>query len=942
MNALQELHSKGQSFWLDFISRELIKKGELKKMINEDGLRGMTSNPTIFEKAIAAGHDYDAQLKKEAAKGKNPYEIFEELAIQDIKAACDAFANVYKESKGTDGFVSLEVSPALANDTDSTLNEAKRLFKKVGKPNLMIKIPGTAAGIPAIEEALAAGVNINITLLFSVDNYKQVVEAYLKALERRVKRGLPIKSLASVASFFVSRVDSSIDKKLDEMIAKGNNAEEAERLLHKAAIANAKLAYAHFEEAFQSDRFKKLAAKGAQVQRVLWASTGTKDKRLSDVYYIDELVGPQTVNTMPPATIDAFRDHGRTESKLLTGLWQAREDLAALNKIGIDLDGITTALQEQGVKQFEESFSALLQGVGSKRELLVGGHDKSMSFSLSSYASDVKETITKIDSEKWLEKLWKKDAALWKTDEAHQKIIKNSLGWLTVMRTVQSRMKKVNEIVADVKKAKFTHALILGMGGSSLCPEVLRITFGKKAGYPDMAILDSTEPASVLERASRSKPEKTLYVVASKSGSTTEPNAFLAYFYDQVKQKKGNKAGENFIAITDPGTMMENLAKDKNFRHIVLNPSDIGGRYSALSFFGMLPAALMGIDVEKLLERAIGMADACSAFTPVNKNPGAQLGAALGTLAKEGRNKVTFFLSKDIASFATWVEQLIAESTGKEGMGILPIESEPIQSPETYGDDRVFVWVRTKASTDAAFAKKWAALKKAGHPVIEIILKDRYDITAEFFRWEIATAIAGAVLGIDPFDQPNVQEAKDATKSLLNDYKSRGSFPHDVPWYKDEALEIYTTNGHAQAANLNEVIHYIMSQIHARDYVAILAYIERNGENNALLQAVRAEILKAKKVATTVGFGPRFLHSTGQLHKGGDNSGVFVSITADDKKDAPIPGETFQFSVLKEAQARGDWQALKNKNRRAVHIHFHSIAAGFKKFQDALKTVLSN
>ncbi len=493
-----------------------------------------------------------------------------------------------------------------------------------------------------------------------------------------------------------------------------------------------------------------------------------------------------------------------------------------------------------------------------------------------------------------------------------------------------------------MKRAKFTHALILGMGGSSLCPEVLRLTFGKKPGYPDFAILDSTEPASVLDRAARSKPEKTLYVVASKSGSTTEPNAFLAYFYDQVKKKKGDKAGENFIAITDPGTMMEQIAKEKKFRHIVLNPSDIGGRYSALSYFGMLPAALMGIDVRKLLERAIQMADICSAFVPAEKNPGAQLGAALGTLAKAGRNKVTFFLSKDIASFSTWVEQLIAESTGKEGVGILPVESEPIQAPQTYGDDRVFVWMRTQASKDAAFAKKWGALKSAGFPMIEIVLKDKFDVAAEFFRWEIATAVAGGLLGIDPFDQPNVQEAKDATKALLSDYKSRGSFPHDTPWYKDSALEIYTSNGHSQASSLEEVIRDVVGQIQPHDYVALLAYLERNGKNNQVLQTLRDEILKAKKVATTVGFGPRFLHSTGQLHKGGDNSGVFISITADDKKDAPIPGEPFAFSVLKEAQARGDWQALKNKNRRAVHIHLHNVQEGFKELEQTLRNVLSN
>jgi hypothetical protein len=326
---------------------------------------------------------------------------------------------------------------------------------------------------------------------------------------------------------------------------------------------------------------------------------------------------------------------------------------------------------------------------------------------------------------------------------------------------------------------------------------------------------------------------------------------------------------------------------------------------------------------------------------PVEKNPGARLGAALGILAKAGRNKVTFFLSKDIASFSTWVEQLIAESTGKEGIGILPVESEPMQNPDTYGDDRVFVWMHTGAG-DAAMSKKWAALKKARLPLIEIQLKDKMSLAGEFFRWEMATAVAGAVLNIDPFDQPNVQEAKDATKALLSDYKSQGSFPAETPWYKDDALEVYTSNGHGRAQNLEEVVRAVLEQIHPHDYVAFLAYLERNSKNSQWLQALRSEILKAKKVATTIGFGPRFLHSTGQLHKGGDNSGVFVSITANDSKDAPIPGEPFKFSVLKEAQARGDWQALKNKNRRAIHIHLHNVPNGVKELQNALRSALAN
>lgn len=940
MNPLIELWSQKQSFWLDFISREALQNGDLKKMAREDGMRGMTSNPTIFEKSIAAGDKYDADLKKYALQGLTIEQIFENLAVKDIQAATEILKSVFKSSGGTDGFVSLEVTPDLANDTARTISQGKHLFKKVARPNLMIKVPGTPAGIPAIEELTAAGVNVNITLLFSVVDYKKVFEAYLKGLERRVKKGLPIKQIASVASFFVSRVDTIVDKQLDALIAAGESqAVAAKGLLHKAGVANAKLAYEHYEKVVKSDRFEKLRKKGAQTQRLLWASTGVKDKRLPDTFYVDQLIGPDTVNTMPPATIDAFRDHGKVEFKLKDDWEGARADIEALSAVGIDFEALMKQLQVDGVKSFINSYEALLQGVAAKREKLLGLFGKTMKLELGSCRAAFEKTLERVEKENWVKRIWDKDAALWKPDEAHQKIIKNSLGWLTVPSVVRRGLPMLDFIVEDVKKSKFTHALLLGMGGSSLCPEVLRLTFGKKTGYPDLAILDSTEPASVLERAARSKPEKTLYIVASKSGSTTEPNAFLAYFYDQVKRKKGARAGDHFIAITDPGTQMESIARAKNFRHIVLNPSDIGGRYSALSYFGMLPAALMGIDVAALLESASGMAAACSPLLPAAKNPGAVLGAAIGSLAASGRNKVTFALSKDIASLATWTEQLIAESTGKEGKGILPVESEPLAEPAVYGDDRVFVSIAMK-KTDAAIARKLAALKKAGHPVIHITLSSKTDITAEFFRWEFATAVAGAAIAIDPFDQPNVQESKDLTKQFLETFKSEGELTSDEPALTEDGLSVYSVNGLSQASHVEELLRSLMKGVRAGDYVALLAYVERNVPHEKVLQEIRQLILNTKHVATTIGYGPRFLHSTGQLHKGGDDSGVFIQITAEDKKDVPIPGEPFGFSVLKEAQALGDLSALGNKHRRAVRIHLEDAEEGLGRLRDLIKKVM--
>ena len=940
MNTLVQLWSHKQSFWFDYIRRDMMLNGQLKKMVKEDGLRGMTSNPTIFEKAIAAGAEYDGDLKKFAQQGFSTYDIFEKLAIRDIQSAADILKPVHKESNGTDGYVSLEVAPDLANNTQGTIDQAKRLFKAVGRANLMIKVPGTAAGIPAIEELTAAGININITLLFSVENYKQVLEAYVRGLERRVKKKLPINKISSVASFFVSRVDSIIDKKLDEIITKGgDNAAHAKAVLNKVAIANAKLAYLHYESVINSKRWAALAAKNAQVQRLLWASTGTKDKRMSDVVYIEELIGPETVNTMPPATIEAFRDHGRIEDKIKTGLDAAQSTIAALPALGIDLETYMQQLQRDGVKMFIASFDSLLNVVAAKRELLTGQKLKQATLQLGDSAQPVAETLSRLEKDNAIKRVWEKDPTLWKSDEAHQKIIKNALGWLTVATQVKRDWARLQSIAADVRKAKFTNVLLLGMGGSSLCPEVLSLTFDNKSGYPKFAILDSTEPASVLERAGRSKPEKTLFIVASKSGSTTEPNAFLAYFYDQVKKKKGVKAGENFIAITDPGTQMENVAKEKGFRHIVLNPPDIGGRYSALSDFGMVPAALMGIDGPTLLEGALDMAGACSPLVRASQNPGAVLGGALGTLANGGRNKLTFFLSKDISSVAAWIEQLIAESTGKEGKGILPVESEPMLEASQYAADRVFVSIQTKPNLP--LKKKLLALKKAGHPVIEIIIPGKNAIAGEFFRWEFATAIAGAVMGIDAFDQPNVQESKDLTKEFLDKYKNNGSLGAPSPLYENEKFAVYSGSSAVKGANETELLTSLVNAMRPGDYVALLAYIERNSANDVLLQKIRAHVLKAKQVATTVGYGPRFLHSTGQLHKGGSDQGVFLQITATDKKDVPIPGEPYGFAVLKEAQALGDLAALNRRGRRAVRIHLKRGISDLKSLSDLLTSVFS-
>jgi transaldolase/glucose-6-phosphate isomerase len=918
-NPLVELGKVGQSVWFDQMERKLVTSGKLKQMIDGDDLRGLTSNPTIFEKAIAGSEDYDSQLRQLAAQNKSRDEIYDELVLQDISNAADLFRPVYDRNKGGDGFVSIEVSPTLARNTDGTIAEAKRLFARLARPNVMIKIPATPEGIPAIEESISNGININITLIFSNDVYHQVMEAYLRGLERRAERGEPIDGIASVASFFVSRIDTQADKQMEAKL-KEKSDPEIEDLLGKIAIANAKLAYVAFKEIFGSDRFRKLREKGARVQRPLWASTGTKNPMYSDVYYVESLIGADTVDTVPPATFDAFRDHGTVRLTLAENVDEARRILDTFKAKGFSLEQITKKLTDEGVTSFDASFVSLMATIEARRDAALRGLQDRMTLHLGTHQAAVDQAIQRIEKEKFVERIWNKDATLWKNDEAHKKIIANALGWLTVPELV---LKNAAQLVAfaDSVKGDFDHFVVLGMGGSSLCSEVTRRVFGKRDGYPSLLILDSTVPDAVRNLEAQINLERTLFMVASKSGSTTEPVMFHRYFYDRVKSVKGDRAGENFIAVTDPDTQLGRDAEQDHFRKTFLNPADIGGRYSALSYFGMVPAALTGVDIATLLDRATHAAHV-AVVPAAKKNPPALLGAVLGAMALQGRDKLTLITPPPLDTLGLWVEQLIAESTGKEGKGIIPIAGEPALDVGDYGNDRLFVSVRMRSTDNTLRLKE---LAEAGHPVVDIVLEDALDIGEIFFTWEFATAVAGALIGIDAFDQPNVQESKDNTKRLLEEFKATGKLADRdiVPIEK-----------------AGEQIAALLAAAKAGDYVALTEYIAQTSDRDRLIADIRRTVAGELRVATTTGYGPRFLHSTGQLHKGGGPNGIFIQMVGD-STDLPLPGEKFSFGVLVRAQALGDYQSLASRNRRAVRIDLgHDIDGGLQRLAEIVKNAV--
>src|SRR3954449_9677651 len=659
---LAALTAAGTSVWLDQIGRQLIESGELRRLVEEDSLRGVTSNPTIFNAAILGAADYDEQLGECARAGKPTRAIFQEMAIKDIQDGCDVLRSVYDETDGYDGYVSFEVDPDLAFDTEKTMEQAREYWRRVDRPNLMIKIPGTDEGVPAIEEMIYEGLNINVTLLFAVAAYERVAEAFIRGLERRLDEGKSV-DMQSVASFFVSRVDTEVDKRLE-----GTGHDD---LMGKAGLANARAAYLRYKEIFHGERFAKLREAGASVQRPLWASTGVKNPRYPDTLYVDGLIAPETVNTMPMATLLAAAERAKTDpAHPATADIDPSEGLKALADAGIDMTDVTDKLLKDGVDAFVTPMEKLLTGIESKREAIVTGRPATIEAWL---PDELEPAISargrKAVEENVAQRIWRKDDTLWGEHGAPE--IGNRLGWLTIADTMREALPDLTAFAKQVVDDGYTDCVLLGMGGSSLAPEVLRQSFGDQQGALRLQVLDSTDAAAVRAIDDSIDVDRTLFLVSSKSGGTIEPMSMFKHFWSRKPD------GSHFVAITDPGSGLADMAAEHGFRRVFLNDPDIGGRYSALSFFGLVPAALMGADVEALLDGAGQAEQACAHFETTG-NSGLWLGIALGELSLHGRDKLTFIVDEPISSFGLWVEELVAESTGKQGKGILPVADEPV------------------------------------------------------------------------------------------------------------------------------------------------------------------------------------------------------------------------------------------------------------------------
>ena len=903
MATLDDLHQLGQSTWLNYLRRSFIRSGELAASMKQ-GIQGVTANAQVYERAIRGSSDYDAGIRRAVAEGQPARRIHEALLVDDIQRAADALHPLFEESHRLDGFVSFELGPALLHDVPSTVAEVRHLSHKIDRYNVMVEIPATAVGIDAVRELVADGVSVNVTHLFSVAGYEKAAAAYLAGLEQYVTSHSVWRTApTAVASFSLAPLDAAVDARLEAL--------ERPDLRGKTAVALARRLYARYRQMFSGPAWDKLAARRGQPLRPKWTRTTPRDFAHPALYYIQQLIGEGTVMTFAPATLNAFLREGIAAPALAKGLDEAEAHLATLAALGIDLEAVAAELRDEHLAASDHRFQTLARAVVQKRDALDVGQPM-MATQLGEAQATVDEGLHQLCRHDIIRRIWAADHTVWQPKPTE---ITNRLGWLDIADNMADKAARLEAFTQGLVADGFRHVLLLGMGGSSLAPELFARTLGRAsrpagAPYPylDLVVLDTTDADAVRAAEAAVDLAHTIVIVATKSGGTVETLSGFKYFYNRLSEVVGPaRVGGHFAGITDPGSKIADMAARYGFRDLFLNDPNIGGRYSALSYFGLVPAALVGVDVPRLLERAAVAASnaTLSHCDAIADNHAAVLGTILGRLALAGRDKVTFITSPALSSFGDWAEQLIAESTGKEGQGILPVVGEPPAPPESYGPDRLFVHLRLEG--DASHDAFVASLAAAGHPVVTLRLDDLYDIGGQFFLWEMATAVASHFLGINPFDQPNVEAAKIKAREIVAEYAKTGSLPAgDFAALEPGALGAF------------------LKSARPGDYVAIQAYIPASPAADAALQALRQAIHLRTGLATTVGYGPRFLHSTGQLHKGDGGQGLFVQLVSDAAEDVGIPNEAGQpaaamgFNVLKKAQALGDARALRAAHRRLI------------------------
>jgi transaldolase/glucose-6-phosphate isomerase len=908
-NPLTVLQQLGQSPWLDAIDRGLLRSGELARMVRDGEITGITTHPRRCADAIARGRDYDDALAALVAAGRNADAIVDALLVEDVQAAADALLPVHQASKRADGYVGLDLAPALAHDTAATLREAKRLWRAVNRPNLMVKIPATAAGVAAIEEAVASGINVDATLVGSLARWNAVMTAYLNGLTRRLEAGMRVDRLASVATFVPSRLDAAVDRLLDERIAQSAQVEtraQLERLKGKAAIALAKLAYAAFRETSSPERFALLAREGAHPQRPLWAST-TTHAPYPDVYYVEALIGPDTVASMPLPTLATYRAAGHPEDRIGLAVDRAHAVLAQLADAGIHLDEVTARLEREGVAELEQAHRELLATVAHRREAL-----RVMARTAVRPAAaerGVATALRSLDGAHVLERLWRRDADLW--PRAAETAGGDRLAWLDADGMAPSP-EALRAFAEQARRDGCTHAVVCGGAGTTLAADLFRRTLGIAAGFLDLTVCDAGDPAALAAVAKRVPAKHTLVVLSAPSGDPAEVDAVFRFWWERIGAAVGARVGRHFVALAPPDSRLEALAREHDFREVFATVPGVTGAWAALSAVGMVPAALMGHDLPKLLDRARRMATACGPDAPAPQNPGACLGATLAALARGGRDKITLLVPDKVAAFADWLEQLLVGVAPRRGPGLVAVAREPEGPPAVYGKDRAFVQLRLGARAD----RTTAALERAGHPVIALRLADGYDLAGEMVRWQVATAVAGHLLGADPFAPAPAPPTTVAARPAV-----------ELPPALEPAQPDFATRLASQLAAAR-----------GRRWVALAAFAAPTPRREKILQDVRAVIRKRFGVATTLAFGARVPDARDAWHGSGPASAIVLQLTAEPTQDLPVPGRPFGFAALQDAQAAQTRAALAAERRPVVAVHLgRNVDAGLTAVLAALQ-----
>ena len=907
MDPIQSVHSLGQSLWLDIIRRDSLDSGELADRVAAGELRGATSNLTILESAILSSDSYSVDLRRLAQAGWTAEKIFNQLAVDDIRAAADAFLPLFEQTNGGDGFVSIDVNPEFADDTNRTIEEAKRLWDAVNRPNAMIKIPATLAGLPAIESSIRAGINVNATLIFSLGRYIEVMEAYMIGLEGRLEAGGSLDYVTSVASFFVSPIDIALDEQLREVFQRCEaEGERASSLLGKVAIANSKLAYAQFVATFQGERFQKLATRGARVQRPLWASTSMKNPEYPDTYYVDNLIGPDTVNALSEASLKAFKDHGTPELTLPENISTARSQLQALDDLGISLDAAAEQLEVQGVSESAISYRSILGTIEEK----AGAFQKE----IAALEPKMRETLAEVELDEVGKRLWQQDVTLWVERDREKARVRRWLGWLSEPARASTETAELTRFAEALDPAITTFVLI-GSGGGTITAEMLARILAPPNGI-DLHTISTANPDDIRTIKRKIAPEATFYLLVDSSSGDGIEEHLLSTFWEQALRKLEEQTGDHFVVITKDGSKLHHWAVEKGIQKIIEADKQDDFWLSPFNWTSLLPAAQAGADIQSFVQGGVGMTRACGPLVDVAQNPGLFLSSVLAAAFRSGRDKVTLFADPPLEPILKWIEGLLAAGRGKEESGFIPIWDEPPGSGNVYGDDRLFVYLRSSGALD----RRLAGWIRADIPVLVLETSTNPEAIGEMLvQWQIGAAIAQHLLSVNPTDLDARHRTRAELQHILHRLERKGALPQADPLWQGDGVQLRAASRDLQftGSGLSEVVDFILSESQEAGGLGLRLYtpmsITLQGKVKRLRHTLRDQ-LGLFSLASPAGCD--------LCSDRGLKDMVYLILMVKPRKDEAIPGKNYTFGQLFEGQALSDLAAMKGYGSPVLYLYF--------------------